>query len=317
MAKYIALYNNTPYVPIYAGGESYTAVIEYFINPVEITITITKDGSALANTAIQVDGKSYTTNASGKFTMTGDSGETKKHKFYQNDNCWAYKDITYTANGTVTVDISTRYALCIYRGKKETLYSSSWTEQRPPYEVYINNELQTSFDLMEVVNSSGIHYYEIYLVPKGATVLYQSVYDFQYDNIEIWQARCTHSGNVTHSSATSSSYQFTMGANDVTINDLSYSGITVTIDMVNSPFCKFTYINTSGVSVTTGTVSSNTSYTIQANTTFTIINDKTAYHNLIYQDGTFKAEADGSWTSANLSSNTTFRIESEPMSSGE
>ena len=80
---------------------------------------------------------------------------------------------------------------------------------------------------------------------------------------------------------------------------------------------KFTYINTSGVSVTTRTVSSNTSYTIQANTTFTITNDKSSYFNSIYQNGTFKAEAEGSWTSANLSSNTTFRIESSPISSGE
>ena len=311
MAKYIALYNNVPYVPVYAGGEAYTAVIEYFINPVETTITVMKDGSVLANTTIQVDGKSYTTNSAGKFTMTGDSGETKRHKFYQNDNCWTYKDITYAANSTVIVDISTRYALCIYRGKKETLYSSSWTDQRPPYEVYINNELQTSFDLMEVVNSSGIHYYEIYLVPKGSTVSYQAVFTYDYDNIEIWQARCTHSGNITHSSTTTVPYQFTMGTNDVTINDLSYTGITVTIVMQDHPVCKFTYTNTFGNSVTTGNVTSNTSYAIQANSRFKITNMKSGYYSTIYQDGVYKRSTSTSWTSSDITSNTTFTIIAE------
>ena len=104
--KYVTLYNGDLYTPVYVGGTEGDYLIEYCSNPVSMTITIQMNGTAYASSAIQVDGISYTTNASGQITLVGESGSTVSHYFHINNFCNVTQSITHTANGTATVNVT-------------------------------------------------------------------------------------------------------------------------------------------------------------------------------------------------------------------
>ena len=121
--RYSFYYNDELYVPVMVNGVEAFMETQY-IFPLSINVNITKDGDPLVNTAITVDGQSYTTNSSGQITMTGDYGLIKKCYFYLSDNNYAYTNIEFTELATNVVDLTISGSLSFGHSDNNMLFDT-------------------------------------------------------------------------------------------------------------------------------------------------------------------------------------------------
>ena len=102
--RYKINYNGEIYHPYI--GENTPCLVHVRHETVTTTVTVkNSSGAILTNTVIKVNGATFTTSGAGNIVLTGDLGETETFYFFYNNNEYTTKQITFTTNGTVIVQL--------------------------------------------------------------------------------------------------------------------------------------------------------------------------------------------------------------------
>ena len=207
--------------------------------------------------------------------------------------------------------------LFVYKGEHYEDDSSSWSDTRPAYELYVDDVLQTPVTYETERSESGYHVvsvYDQYSIPIESTVKYLSTNTYSsYDVRKLVATACHWADGVT-TSYTTRPVTFEMGFQNLTIDDMSGQiRIGVTANKGNrNPFVKVSHTTANNTVFMSRRypVGERDSFDMKYNTKVTFTADGDSDYIYIYQDGRFKAEITGtaSWSSANLTQDTEFEV---------
>ena len=224
--------------------------------------------------------------------------------------------IPWIALGLGNPDNAT-FDVYVYAGERYSDWDT-WVDPKPAFTLYVNNVAQTGTLVNWNRQEAGIdiiwRYYK-YSVPYGATVKYVPT-SYSPCSISTRNTTMDHAttDGVTVTEYTSQPIVFTMGFEDITINDQSgQKRIAVTTENSGSnPWVKVTYTLLNGSTYTTKRLGdkAKTTFDIKYNTTITFTSDETGsdYRIDVYQNGSKKVTLSKgqSWTSGSITSDDTF-----------